>query len=132
MIDGLYMTPRTYFDSGCDEYKTYPIEKKLLDIGFATWHGYDIMQDINYILKNYTYVSEYSIQLAIWYMLAKVNNVDDGKYFMFNRNNTIETDVKILIEDLMRIFRLPEGDRRKAYLADNPRTMRFSELDAMK
>lgn len=131
MIDGLYRTPRTYFDSGCHEYKTYPIEQKLLDIGFATWHGYDIMKDINYILKNYTHVSEYSIQHAIWQMLAKVNNVDTRTYFMFDRSNTIETDVKILIEDIMRIFRLPEGDRRKAYLADNPRSIRFSELDAM-
>ena len=129
MIDGLYRTPRTYFDSGCHEYKTYPIEQKLLDIGFATWHGYDIMKDINYILKNYTHVSETDIRHAIWQMLAKVNNVDTRTYFIFDRSNTIETDVKILIEDIMRIFRLPEGDRRKAYLADNPRSIRVRGLE---
>lgn len=124
MIDGLYMTPRTYFDSGCSEYHSYPIESKLLDIGYATWHGYDIMTDIRQILNDYSYVSESSVRHALWQLMAKLYNVDVEKYYLFDRNNSIETDVKIFIEDLMRIFRLPEGNRRKAYLAADPMTMR--------
>lgn len=130
-MEGLYRTPRTYFDSGCHEYQEYPVKQKLLDIGFATWHGYDIMQDIRYILCNYPHVSESDIQRAIWYMLAEVNQIDESKYYQFDRKNSIETDVTILLEDLMRVFRLPEGDRRKAYLADDPRSIQFHELDAM-
>lgn len=131
MVDGLYMTPRTYFDSGCDEYKTYPLERKLLDIGYAIWHGHDIKDDVSYIRKNYAHVSDFSIRRALWQMLARVNNVDDSKYLILNRNNSVETDIEILSEDLMRVFRLPAGNRSKAYLAKDPRFIRFCELDAM-
>ncbi|MDE5811541.1 MAG: hypothetical protein K2H61_04435 [Muribaculaceae bacterium] len=115
----LKMTPRTYFDSCCHEYSTYPIEEKLLDIGFATVNGHNIMDDINYILDNYSYVSEHDIQRALWKMMAYLSDVDSGFYYHFDRNNSLATDAALLIEDLMRRFRLPGGDRRKAFLADD-------------
>ncbi|MDE6006238.1 MAG: hypothetical protein K2G67_01610 [Muribaculaceae bacterium] len=124
-------TPRTYFDNGCHEYSTYPIQSKVLDIGYATWYGHDIMDDIGYILDNYPYVSELDIQMALWAMMAYVNNVDPADIFVFDRNNKIATDVEILLEDLMRLFRLPEGDREKAYLAEDPRSIQLYELRSM-
>lgn len=111
------MTPRTYFDSCCHEYSTYPIAQKLLDIGYATINGHNIMDDINYILDNYSYVSEHDIQRALWKMMAYLSDVDTDLYYQFNRNNSLATDASLLIEDLMRRFRLPHGDRNKAYLA---------------
>lgn len=115
----LERTPRTYFDSGCHEFSTYPVKQKLLDIGFATLHGHDIMDDINHILANYPYVSEHDIQRALWIMMAFLSDVDTALYYQFNRNNSIATDAALLIEDLMRRYLLPGGDRRKAFLADD-------------
>lgn len=128
-MKGLERTPRTYFDSCCHEYQRYPVEQKLLDIGYATWYGHDIMEDIRYILENYAYVSADDIQRAIWQLLAAVDHVDS--YLSLDRGNSLETDVRMLIEDLMRVFRLPGGKREKAYLGESPRRIRFGELDAM-
>ncbi len=104
----LYYSARTYFDSGCDEFRTHPIERKLLEIGYVTWHGHDIMDDIRYILENYSYVSEDDVQRAIWKMMAGLHGVDS--YLRFNRGNSLETDVKLFLEDLMRVYRLPVNE----------------------
>ena len=130
-MKGLYRAPRTYFDSVCNEYQTYPIEQKLLDIGFATWYGHDIYEDIQYILKNYSYVSEFDIQHALWQYMAYISNVEKSNYLKFDRKNHLKVDVKLLVEDLMRRFRLPNGDRSKAYLARDINDIIFEELDAM-
>ena len=127
----LNRSPRTYFDSGCHEYKTYPIEKKLLDLGYAIWNGYDIMKAIREILESHPYISEFDIQRSIWSLLCKIHNIDTAKILTFDRNNSLETDVQILTEDLMRIFRLPQGDRKMAYLGEDPRKISFYELDDM-
>lgn len=127
----LVKTPRTYFDSGCHEYSTYPIESKLLDIGYVTWYGHDIMEDIRYIKENYAHVSKRDIQISLWAMMAYVNDLESSVIKNFDRGNTIETDVEILLEDLMRRFRLPEGKRSKAYLADDFNTMALYELASM-
>lgn len=130
-MNKLNKTPRTYFDSGCHEYKNYPTKDKLLDIGYAIWHGHDIFGVIINILEDYPHVSKFDIQTAIWTMLAELYHKDKSLYFQFDRNNTLEDDVNILIEDLMRVFHLPDGDRRKAYLASGPRSISFRELNDM-
>lgn len=128
----LYMTPRTYFDSGCDEYSRYPVERKLLDIGYVTWHGHDIMDDIRYILDNYSHVSERDIQRAVWTLLATVDNIPQENAYSLNRGNSLETDVRLLLNDLMRVYRLPAEEPEKAYLAkEGPRRIYFHELSAM-
>ena len=126
----LYMSPRTYFDHGCTEYGIYPIKKKLLDIGYATWHGHDIIEDINYILNNYQYVSENDIWLAINALRAELNHVSIMN-FLFLHHNSIETEAKILIEELMKVYRLPTEDPRNAYLAEDPSRIYFHELRLM-
>lgn len=127
----LNRTPRTYFDHMCHQYQTYPIMEKLLDLGYAIWHGYDIMIAIRDILGSHPYISEFDIQLSIWSYLCYLYNIDSAKIMTFDRNNSLDTDVDILIEDLMRVFRLPENDRRKAYLGEDPRKIYFHELDDM-
>lgn len=127
----LNRSPRTYFDSGCHEYQTYPIEDKLLDLGYAIWHGYDIIKAIRNIRESHPYISEFDIQLSIWGLLCKIHNIDTANILSFDRNNSLDIDVQILIEDLMRIFRLPENNRKKAYLAEDPRKIFFHELDDM-
>lgn len=129
MMDGLYRTRRTYFDSNCHEFKEYPVAQKLIDIGIATWHGHDIRKDIRYILDNYSYVSEYNIRRALWTMIAEVNGIDVNKRIVFNNHNKWEADVEIFLEDLMRRFRLPLSG--KPYLAENHNIISFSELDKM-
>lgn len=62
-------------------------------------------------------------------MMAELSHTDD--FNVFDRRNTIDTDIDVFLEDLMRVFRLPEGDRRKAYIGSGPRSIEFSELKAM-
>lgn len=129
LMDGLYRTSRTYFDSGSDEFKNHPIKEKLLDIGYATWFGHNIKKDVNHIIRRYPHVSNRDIRRAIWMMMAELSHTDD--FNVFDRRNTIDTDIDVFLEDLMRVFRLPEGDRRKAYIGSGPRSIEFSELKAM-
>ncbi|MDE5844170.1 MAG: hypothetical protein K2H44_02135 [Muribaculaceae bacterium] len=124
----LYKTPRTYFDHICSEYQNYPVREKLLDIGYATWHGHDIMDDIKYIIDNYSYVSVFDIRLAIRAMRAELNHV--SMYDIPSSNhNTIEDDVKIFIEELMKYYRLPKGGKSEAYLADDSSRIYINELE---
>lgn len=124
-------SPRTYFDGLSHECQNYPIEQKLLDLGYAIWHGHDIMEDIHNILENHPYISESDIQFTLWFLMARANHVAATDYLMFDRNNSLKTDVGIFIEDLMRVFRLPDGDRKQAYLADDPGIIHAYELDNM-
>ncbi|MBD5380167.1 MAG: hypothetical protein HDR74_09885 [Bacteroides sp.] len=126
----LYKTPRTYFDHICSEYQNYPVREKLLDIGYATWHGHDIMDDIKYIIGNYSYVSIFDIHLAIRAMRAELNHVSIYDIPSSN-HDTIEDDVKIFIDELMKYYRLPKGDKRKAYLAEDPSRIYFKEISLM-
>ncbi|MBD5326933.1 MAG: hypothetical protein HDR99_00470 [Bacteroides sp.] len=127
----LYYTPRTYFDSGCTECQRYPVRRKLLDIAYATGHGHDIMEDIHYILDNYPYVSELDIRAAIYGMLEELNHKPSVNYFLGRGNNSLETEAKMLIDDLMKVYRLPADDSRKAYLAESASQISLSEVCAM-
>lgn len=127
----LYRTPRTYFDHICTEYGKYPIRNKLLDIGYATWHGHDIMEDIRYILDNYPYISEDDIRFSIHSMLAELNHCKSINYYISRHKRSLETEVKTLINDLMKVYRLTSDNPRKDYLADNSSIIYFSELKLM-
>lgn len=127
----LNRTPRTYFDHICTEYGMYPLSKKLLDIGYATWHGHDIMEDIRHILDNYPDVSEDNIRFAIHTMLAWLNHCSAIDYHNNRRNIPLESEVKTLIQDLMKVYRLPVGNPEKAYLAEDPSRIYFRELSSM-
>lgn len=108
-------TYRTYFDSFCDEYKRYPVENKLLDLAYVIIHGFDIRKAIRSILDSRTDISERDLQYAIWDLTAAVNHVDK----ISDRGNSLDIDIDILIEDLLRCYRLPLDNSRLHFLEEN-------------
>ena len=108
-------TYRVYFDPYCDEYSRYPVEKKLLDLAYVVTHGFDIKKAIKYILDSHPHVSERDIQYAIWDLTAATNRVDR----LPNRKNSLDTDIDILFEDLLRHYRLPLDNSIPHYLEED-------------
>ena len=108
-------TYRVYFDPYCDEYSRYPVEKKLLDLAYVVTHGFDIKKAIKYILDSHPHVSERDIQYAIWDLTAATNRVDR----LPNRKNSLDTDIDILFEDLLRHYRLPLDNSIHHYLEED-------------
>lgn len=106
---------RVYFDSLCDEYTHYSTENKLLDLAYVITHGFDVKKAISSILASHSYISRRDIQWAIWSLTAAVNHVDSIE----DRGNSLETDLEILIEDLMRCYRLPLDHSTPHFLEDN-------------
>ena len=104
-----------YFDPYCDEYKHYSVENKLLDLAYVITHGFDIKKAIKDILDYHPHVSKQDIQHAIWNLTAVANHVD----FIGDRNNSLETDIEIFIEDLLRYYRLPLDNSIPHYLEEN-------------
>lgn len=129
---GLPRTPRTYFDSLCDEYRHYSPEDKLLDIAYLTTHGYDIRKDIYYSFKNYDHVSEDDVHNGVIALMDYVNEVNERNSCRF-LNNKLDTDIDLLLEDLMRRYRYPVRGRFREnhYLAKDINYMTEYELEDM-
>ena len=108
-------TYRVYFDSLCDEYKRYSKENKLLDLAYVITHGFDVKEAVKSILVSHPHVSTHDIQRAIWSLTAAVNHVDS----IGDRGNSLDTDIDILIEDLLRCYRLPLDNSIPHYLEEN-------------
>ena len=108
-------TYRVYFDPYCDEYSRYPVENKLLDLAYVITHGFDIKKAIKDILDSHPHVSKRDIQHAVWDLTAAANHVD----FLGDRKNSLETDIEIFIEDLLRYYRLPLDNSIPHYLEEN-------------
>lgn len=108
-------TYRVYFDPSCDEYRHYPVENKLLDLAYVITHGFDIKKAIKDILDTHPHVSKRNIQHAIWDLTAATNHTSS----IPNRKNSLETDIEILIEDLLRYYRLPLDNSIPHYLEEN-------------
>lgn len=69
--------PRVYFDSGAHEWNSIPTKQKLLDIGYLTTMGYDFYQDIQDILINHAYISEWEIKYSIAALMAWLSGRTD-------------------------------------------------------
>ena len=108
-------TYRVYFDPYCDEYNHYPVENKLLDLAYVITHGFDIKKAIKDILDSHPHVSKQDIQHAIWDLTAAANHVD----FLGDRKNSLENDIEIFIEDLLRYYRLPLDNSIPHYLEED-------------
>lgn len=61
---------RTYFDYGAHEWNDIAPKQKLIDIGYLTTMGYDFFQDIQYLLKNHSYISEWEVKYSIALLMA--------------------------------------------------------------
>lgn len=63
---------RAYFDSGADEWNDCTIKQKLLDLGYVTTMGYDIIQDVTTVLKEHSHISEESIRHSLSLLLSEL------------------------------------------------------------
>lgn len=63
---------RVYFDSGADEWNDCTIKQKLLDLGYMTTMGYDIIQDVTTVLKEHSHISEESIRHSLSLLLSEL------------------------------------------------------------
>ena len=117
-------TPRVYFDAYCSEYRTYPVHMKLLDLAYVITHGFDVKKAVREILDSHSHISELAIYRAIKELTAAVNNVE---YVSERQQNSLDIDIEIFIEDLMRRYRLPLDNSMHHYLDDNFRHV--SEMD---
>lgn len=117
-------TYRTYFDAHCSEYSDYPIEKKILDLGYVISHGFDIKKAIRKILNDNPYIDETAIIQALSDLWAMISH-NDG--VTLPKSNTLEADIDIVVEDLMRSYRLPLQGNLPHYMVENFRDV--SEMD---
>lgn len=121
----LPMSHRTYFDAFCYEYSQYPIDQKLLDLGYVITHGFDIKKAVRDIMKNHQHVEEKAIRHAIWDLTAAACHTKS--YDFSNRRNSLDTDIDILIEDFMRNYRLPLDGSGLHYIVENFRDVNEQE-----
>lgn len=110
---------RVYFDPYCDEYQQYPIKKKLLDLAYVIIHGFDVKKAIKIILDTHAHISKRDIQRAVWSLTAAANHVES----IADRRNSLETDVDIFIEDLLRCYRLPIDNSISHFLEEDFRVV---------
>lgn len=124
-------SPRTYFDSLCHEFSCYPVENKLLDIGYLTWHGLDIKPIIKKIPEDYPHVSEDDVHYGVIYNMAAACGVNPVESGLMERGNTLDTDIDLMIEEIMRRYRFVAAPNGRHYMADSPRGMALHELRDM-
>lgn len=68
----LHYPRRVYFDSVADEWNDCTIKQKLLDLGYVTTMGYDIIQDVTTVLKEHSHISEESIRHSLSLLLSEL------------------------------------------------------------
>lgn len=86
-----------------------------MDLAYVITHGFDIKRAVRKILKNQAHVSESAVHQAILDLTAEANHVDN----IGNRRNSLDADIDILIEDLIRRYRLPLDNSIPHFLVDN-------------
>lgn len=90
---------RTCFDPYCHEYQQYPMEKKLLDIGYLHINGYDIHGAISALLKRRPDISSYCIRSAILAMESKLTGTD-----VLWHQNDLFTELDLFLFELRRRY----------------------------
>ena len=64
---------RTYFDSGAHEWNAIGVRQKLLDLGYVTYMGYDIYQNIEELLESHHYIQEFEIKYSIGALMSELS-----------------------------------------------------------
>lgn len=124
-------TYRTYFDSLCHEYSCYPVKQKMLDLGYVISHGFDIKSVILNIPEEYEHVSVDDVQTGVNAIRAAACHVNLYKSGLYDTGNSLEADIDLMIEEVMREYRLPLDGSNKHYMADNPHKIERYELHSM-
>lgn len=128
---GLPCSPRTYFDPICSEYSEYSAENKMLDIGYLTTHGYDIRKDIYYCFQHYDHVTEDEVHRAVQTLEAAASGVDLYKSGIRFRKNSLETDIDLMLEEIMRRYRFPRPTYERHYMAEDCYKMADWEINQL-
>ncbi|MBD5282247.1 MAG: hypothetical protein HDS33_04365 [Bacteroides sp.] len=121
-------TYRTYFDPHCAEYKWVSAEQKLLEIGHAVMHGFDLHECVREILRSHSHVSEDNVHLGVCELISAATGNSSG-LILLRRNNTLDVDIDLLIEYLMRRYRVRFAPDSGHYLADDTNKFCRQELD---
>lgn len=103
---------RTYFDSFSHEYSTYPIDRKLYDLGYMQMMGYHPLADIRALLKRRPDISEDSIIRSIKRLESKLVGDD----VMWHRNS-LDTELELFLHELRRRYsHTYTGDKEAHYI----------------
>lgn len=124
-------TYRTYFDPYCTEYTWVSAEQKLLEIGRAVMHGFDLHQCVREILDGHSHVHEDDVHSAVCSHISEVCGGEIPGYQLLRRGNSIDTDIDLLIEYLMRRYRVAYKPDNGHYLADTSLAIDRQELDSI-
>lgn len=122
-------TYRTYFDPYCSEYTWVSDEQKLLEIGRAVMHGFDLHECVREILQNHSHVSDDNVHLGICNLISAVTGGSVFGYMLLQRNNSLNVDIDLLVEYLMRRYRVKYAPYSGDYLADDSNEFSRQELD---
>lgn len=132
MSDFSYLrTPRTYFDPFCHESTSMSAEKKLLDLGRAIMNGYDIHNEVRNILANHSHISEDDIHYAVCEHIANVCGGEILAFDLLEHNNSLDTDIDLLILYLMRRYRVAYRPDNGHYLANHSLEIDRRELESI-
>lgn len=120
---------RTYFDSGAHEWNVIGVIQKLLDLGYVTYMGYDIYQDIEELLGSHPYIQEFEIKYSIGALISELSG--RSSYAISDRyeNVPLKEMVNDLIDLLAYQYVLPH-DGSEHYIID--KNTRFTDLDILK
>lgn len=122
-------TYRTYFDPYCSEYTWISDEQKLLEIGKAVMHGFDLHECVREILETHSHVSEDNVHLGVCNLISAVTGGSTSGHMLLRRNNLVDADIELLIEYLMRRYREKYAPYSGDYLADDTNQFSRQELD---
>lgn len=124
-------TYRTYFDPYCTEYTWVSAEQKLLEIGRAVMYGFDLHHCVREILDGHSHVHEDDVHSAVCSHISEVCGGEIPGYQLLRRGNSIDTDIDLLIEYLMRRYRVAYQPDNGHYLADTSLAIDRQELDSI-
>lgn len=112
-------TERTYFDHLGTEFSYNTIERKLLDIGYLLWHGYDVRADIHRTYSDaHLSVSQSHVRQTIYILLAELWGGRPEYVEEMFRNKSMDSLIDDLFTAVLRYYHLPINNHQSHYLKD--------------
>lgn len=119
---------RTYFDHIGTEFSYNTIERKLLDIGYLLWRGYDVRADIHHTYSDaHPSVSQNDVRQTIYILLAELWEGRTEYVEQMFRHKSIDALIDELFTAVLRYYHLPTNHYQPHYLKD-PLDMTEKEL----
>lgn len=119
---------RTYFDHIGTEFSYNTIERKLLDIGYLLWRGYDVRADIHHTYSDaHPSVSQNDVRQTIYILLAELWEGRTEYVEQMFRHKSMDALIDELFTAVLRYYHLPTNHYQPHYLKD-PLDMTEKEL----